>query len=63
MIDLKELNDLLPDDGLVLIRRENGKTVGMRLVNSDEHISPLNAMLEVAKSVGYSIVAPDGNKL
>lgn len=63
MIDLKELNDLLPVDGLVVIRREKGKTVGLRLVKEDEHISTLNAMLEVAKLAGYSIVAPNGNKL
>lgn len=63
MIDLKELNDLLPVDGLVVIRREKGKTVSVRLVKEDEHISTLNAMLEVAKLAGYSIVAPNGNKL
>jgi hypothetical protein len=63
MIDLKELNDLLPVDGLVVIRREKGNTVGLRLVKEDEHISTLIAMLEVAKLAGYSIVAPNGNKL
>ncbi|AYO37418.1 hypothetical protein [Serratia sp. P2ACOL2] len=63
MIDLEELNNLLPENGFVVIRRENGETVGLRLVKGDEHISTLNAMLEVAKLAGYSIVAPDGNTL
>lgn len=63
MFDSNGLNEFLPDNGLVVVRRKDGRTIGLRLVKDDEHISTLNAMLEVAKLAGYSIVAPDGNKL
>ncbi|MMZ41469.1 hypothetical protein D3C76_1468200 [compost metagenome] len=63
MCNSNGLNEHLPDNGLVVVRRKDGRTIGLRLVKDDEHISTLYAMLEVAKLAGYSIVAPDGNKL
>lgn len=63
MIDKKNAGDLLPDNGAVLITCERGKIKQVRNVNSDEHIASLNALFELAKLSGYTIIKPDGSVL
>ena len=63
VIDKKDAGDLLPDDGDVLITCEKGKIKKARIVHSDEHVATLNALFELAKLTGYTIIKPDGNML
>ena len=63
VIDKKDAGDLLPDDGDVLITCEKGKIKKTRIVHSDEHVATLNALFELAKLTGYTIIKPDGNML
>ncbi|AUV39963.1 hypothetical protein ACVB2U_002748 [Klebsiella pneumoniae] len=63
MVDKKDAGDLLPDDGDVLITCENGKIKKTRKVHPDEHVATLNALFELAKLTGYTIIKPDGTML
>lgn len=63
VVDKKDAGDLLPDDGDVLITCENGKIKKTRTVHSDEHVATLNALFELAKLTGYTIIKPDGTML
>ena len=63
VVDKKDAGDLLPDDGDVLITCENGKIKKTRIVYSDEHVATLNALFELAKLSGYTIIKPDGTVL
>lgn len=63
MVEKKDAGDLLPDDGDVLITCQNGKINKTRMVHSDEHIATLNALFELAKLSGYTIIKPDGTVL
>ena len=63
VVDKKDAGDLLPDDGDVLITCENGKIKKTRIVHSDEHVATLNALFELAKLTGYTIIKPDGTML
>ena len=63
VVDKKDAGDLLPDDGDVLITCENGRSKKTRIVHSDEHVATLNALFELAKLTGYTIIKPDGNML
>ncbi|MND14247.1 hypothetical protein D3C80_44320 [compost metagenome] len=63
MVDKKGAGDLLPDDGDLLITCEKGKVTKIRRVYPDEHTATLNALLELAKMSGYTIIKPDGTVL
>ncbi|ELJ0168729.1 hypothetical protein AB3T32_004134 [Klebsiella variicola] len=63
MIDKKNAGELLPDDGDVLITCERGIITKTRVVHRDEHVSSLNALFELAKLSGYTIIKPDGTVL
>ena len=63
VVDKKDAGDLLPDDGDVLVTCENGKIKKTRTVHSDEHVATLNALFELAKLTGYTIIKPDGTML
>lgn len=63
MIDKKNAGDLLPNNGAVLITCEGGKIKQARNVNPDEHVASLNALFELAKLSGYTIIKPDGSVL
>ncbi|WP_447313236.1 hypothetical protein [Klebsiella pneumoniae] len=63
MVDKKDVGDLLPDDGDVLISCKKGKVTKTRKVYPDEHVATINALLELAKLSGYTIIKPDGNML
>ncbi|QLT12244.1 hypothetical protein HV299_10990 [Klebsiella grimontii] len=53
----------LPDNGTLLVTLENGEIKGIRNVHDDEHVATLNALFELAKLTGYTIIKPDGNML
>jgi hypothetical protein len=55
--------DYLPRDGRVVVQCKDGHVVNVRKVYPDEHIASFNALIELAKLAGYSVVSPDGNKL
>ena len=56
MVDKNDAGVLLPDDGDVLIRCKSGKARKLRDVKPDEHVATLNALFELAKLSGYTIV-------
>lgn len=47
----------------MVISCENGVITGIRVVKDNKHIASLNALIDLAKSAGYSVVRPDGNAL
>lgn len=63
MIDIKDLIKSLPNTGRVVFTCDNGVITGTRIVMENEHIASFNALIDLAKSAGYSIVRPDGNAL
>ena len=63
MIDFENLLSSLPNTGRVVITCENGLITGSRIVKENEHIASFNALIDLAKSAGYSVVRPDGNAL
>lgn len=63
MITKQEAIKNLPSNGRVLIRCENGYVMSMRNVHDSEHTASFNALIDLAKQAGYSIVSPDGSKL
>lgn len=63
MIDIEDLIKSLPNTGRVVITCENGSITGSLIVKENEHIASFNALIDLAKSAGYSIVRPDGNAL
>ncbi|KAB5494657.1 hypothetical protein F8564_19835 [Serratia sp. RJAL6] len=63
MIDIKDLVKSLPGRGRMVISCEYGVITGIRVVKDNEHIASLNALIDLAKSAGYSVVRPDGNAL
>ncbi len=63
MITKQEAINNLPSNGRMLIRCENGYVMSMRSVQDNEHIATFNALIDLAKQAGYSIVSPDGSKL
>ncbi|HGM5163722.1 TPA: hypothetical protein ACKPZB_000035 [Serratia marcescens] len=63
MIDIKDLVKSLPSTGRMVITCENGAITGTRIVKDNEYIVSFNALIEMAKSAGYSVVRPDGNAL
>ncbi|ASM16256.1 hypothetical protein BVG90_05805 [Serratia marcescens] len=63
MIDIEDLIKSLPNTGRVVITCENGSITGTRIVKENEHIASFNALIDLAKSAGYSVVRPDGNAL
>ncbi|WP_261153971.1 hypothetical protein [Serratia ficaria] len=63
MITKQEAINNLPSNGRVLIRCENGHVMSMRNLQESEHIATFNALIDLAKQAGYSIVSPDGNEL
>lgn len=63
MIDSEGLLKLLPNTGRVVITYEHGLITGARLVKENEHIASFNALIDLAKSAGYSVVRPDGKAL
>ncbi|WP_213680076.1 hypothetical protein [Serratia marcescens] len=63
MIDFEDLLKSLPNTGRVVITCEKGSITGTRIVKENEHIASFNALIDLAKSAGYSVVRPDGNAL
>ncbi|MEL5617225.1 hypothetical protein OQJ40_09095 [Serratia nevei] len=63
MIDFQDLLKSLPNTGRIVITCENGSITGARIVKENEHVASLNALIDLAKSAGYSVVRPDGNAL
>ncbi|AVJ17459.1 hypothetical protein CLM71_10055 [Serratia sp. MYb239] len=63
MITKQYAIDNLPYTGRVIIRCENGSVESIRNVYNNEHVASFNALIDLAKSAGYSIVSPDGIKL
>ncbi|OKP25459.1 hypothetical protein BSQ35_03015 [Serratia liquefaciens] len=63
MIDIKDLIKSLPSTGRIVITCDNGVIAGTRIVKENEHIASFNALIDLAKFAGYSIVRPDGNAL
>ncbi|WP_073963450.1 hypothetical protein [Serratia grimesii] len=63
MIDIEDLVKALPNTGRVVFTCDNGIITSTRIVKGDEHIASFNALIDLAKSAGYSIVRPDGNAL
>ncbi|MGP0834047.1 hypothetical protein [Serratia sp. CY85251] len=63
MIDIKDLVKSLPNTGRMVISCKNGVITGTRIVKDNEHVASLNALIDLAKSSGYSVVRPDGNAL
>ncbi|EPH7219886.1 hypothetical protein ACS3L2_002627 [Serratia marcescens] len=60
MIDIEDLINSLPDTGKMVITCENGAIKSARIANESEHVVSFNALIDLAKSAGYSIVRPDG---
>lgn len=50
----------LPYDGRVLLRCEGGRITSARKLRDNEHVASLNALIDMAKQSGYSVVSPDG---
>lgn len=63
MIIEQEIINNLPSDGRVLLRCEGGRITSVRTLRDNEHIASFNALIDLAKSAGYSVVRPDGNAL
>lgn len=63
VVEKNEAVGLPPDDGAVLVTYENGKVSKTRKVHDDEHVASLNALFEMAKLSGYTIIKPDGTVL
>lgn len=63
MIEIAEVVEQLPDDGRVLITCKNGVICSVRDVHEDEHVASLNALFELAKMAGYTIIKNDCIKL
>lgn len=63
LIEESEPNDNLPRNGRALVVCENGKIISVREVCADEFVASLNALIDLAKSAGYTIVKPDGTTL
>lgn len=63
MIDIEDLSESLPSTGRMVVTCENGAITGTRILKDNEHIASLNALIDLAKSAGYSVVRPDGNAL
>ncbi len=53
----------LPYYGRVLLRCEGGRVTGVRTLRDNEHVASFNALIDLAKCAGYSIVRPDGKAL
>ncbi|EJA2550654.1 hypothetical protein MWS75_002687 [Serratia marcescens] len=63
MIDFECLIKSLPSTGRVVITCEKGVITGTRIVKENEYIASFNALIDLAKLAGYSVVRPDGNAL
>ncbi|MGP0842567.1 MULTISPECIES: hypothetical protein [Serratia] len=63
MIDIKDLVKALPSTGRVIFTCDHGVITGTRILKDNECIASLNALIDLAKSAGYSVVRPDGNAL
>lgn len=63
MIIEQETINCLPSDGRVLLRCEGGRVTSARALRENEHVASLNALIDIAKQSGYSVVSPDGNTL
>lgn len=59
----QEIINNLPSDGRVLLRCEGGRITSARTLRDNEHVASLNALIDMAKQSGYSVVSPDGNTL
>ncbi len=60
MIIEQDIIKKLPSDGRVLLRCEGGRITSARTLRDNEHIASLNALIDIAKQSGYSVVSPDG---
>ncbi|QHC44684.1 hypothetical protein EFZ62_06760 [Serratia marcescens] len=63
MIMEQDVIKKLPYDGRVLLRCEGGRVTSARTLRDDEHVASLNALIDIAKQSGYSVVSPDGHTL
>ena len=50
----------LPDDGRVLITCKDGAISSVRVVQDNEHMASLKALLELARLAGYTVTKNDG---
>lgn len=60
MIIEQDIINNLPYDGRVLLRCEGGRVTSARTLRDSEHVASLNALIDIAKQSGYSVVSPDG---
>ncbi|WEA51112.1 hypothetical protein PWO23_08605 [Serratia marcescens] len=60
MIDIKDLIKSLPTTGKMVITCKDGAITSTRIVKDNEHVASLNALIDMAKQSGYSVVSPDG---
>ncbi|MEQ4511781.1 MAG: hypothetical protein ABN480_14405 [Dickeya sp.] len=59
MSDIESVINGLPD-GRALITIEHGKIVSVRIVDDNEHVASLAALLDIAELAGY--IVNSGNK-
>ncbi|GAB7197633.1 hypothetical protein [Dickeya oryzae] len=60
MSDIESVINGLPD-GRALITIEQGRMISVRIVDDNEHVASLAALLDIAELAGYTIVN-SGNK-
>lgn len=66
MIDIRDMIELikdLPETCHVAIRFVDGKGITIRLINENEHIASLNALIDFQKLSGFTIFSPEGIEL
>ncbi len=63
MIIEQDIINNLPYEGRVLLRCEGGRITSVRPLRDNEHVASLNALIDIAKQSGYSVVSSDGNTL
>ncbi|MBA5203075.1 hypothetical protein H2Y57_05160 [Pectobacterium aroidearum] len=63
MIDIDLVIKSIPENGRVLITCEDGEVTSIRIVAENEHVTTFNALIDLAKLAGYSIVSSNGNTL
>lgn len=63
MIIEQDIINNLPYQGRVLLRCEGGRVTSVRTLRENEHVASLNALIDIAKQSGYSVVSPDGHTL
>ncbi|WP_114195494.1 hypothetical protein [Edaphovirga cremea] len=58
-----DLKSHLPVTGSVVIRYEEGQVISMQMLKPEDHIATLKGFIELAKSAGYTVVAPQESRI